>query len=179
MAQTNRSQVDRELLPGEKLLWSGRPRRGFLFHPASVLLIASILFIAGLVGGLIALNNMTHAIVVIEIVTAAAAKRFTATGVVSGLFILLGLIAIWGFVFYPLQRWKTFYALTDQRAVVIPGLLRRKARSFPLSSMNFTALTRRTGNKATVIFGDYPAWYAGMDVVAETESNGYLEVVWL
>ena len=165
MAQTNHSKVERELRPGEKLLWSGRPRRGFLFHPASVLLIASILFIAGLVGGLIALNNMTHAIVVIEIVTAAAAKRFTATGVVSGLFILLGLIAIWGFVFYPLQRWKTFYALTNHRAVVIPGLLRRRAKSFPLNSMNFTALTCRTGNKATVIFGDYPAWYAGMDVV--------------
>ena len=169
MTQATYSRMGKELRPGEKLLWSGKPKRGLLFHPASILLIVSILFIVGLIGGLLALNNMTHAIRVIEIVTSAARQRFTLTGLISGLGILLGLVAIWGFIFYPLQRRTTVYALTDQRAVVVLGLSGRKVRSFPLSSMNFTALTRRTGNKATVIFGEYPAQYAGMDVDQKQE----------
>ena len=114
MMQAEDIRVGREMRPGEKLLWSGRPRRGFMFHPVSILLIVSILFVVGLVGGLLALNGITHAIRVIEIVTEAARQKFTIKGLFSGLLVLLGLIAIWGFIFFPLERRKTSYALTDQ-----------------------------------------------------------------
>jgi hypothetical protein len=162
MTQTDEARIGEELRPGEKLLWSGRPQRGFLFHPASILLIISLLLIVGLIYGLITLHGIPQAIRIIEIVTAAARQRFTTTGLIAGLLVLFGLVAIWGFVFYPLQRRRTVYALTDQRAIIIPGLSSRRARSFELGSLNFTALTRLAGRRATIIFGAYPAHYAGM-----------------
>ena len=163
MSQTIDARVSGLLQAGEKVLWTGRSKRGFMFHPTSVLLIVCILLVAGLVIGLVALNNMKHSILIIEIITEAARQRFTTIGIFSGLFILLGLIALWGFVFYPLQRRKTVYAITDNRALVVSGLLFPRTVIYPLGEINFKALTRPSRGKATVIFGRYPDEYAEMD----------------
>lgn len=158
--------IQPELHPGEKLLWCGKPRRRFMFHPASIFLVVMIIFLFALIGGLILLNNMRHFIVVIEHLTSGASARVATTAFVSGLFILLGLVAAWGFVFYPLERRKTLYALTDQRLIIISGLLRRRAKSFDLSTVNFTALTEPVKGKATIIFGQVdPVQYGLTDAV--------------
>jgi hypothetical protein len=156
-------RIRQELHPGETLLWSGRSRRGFGVHPASIVLLLAVVLVIGLVAGLAALNNMQHTIRIIEIVTEAARQRFTVTGIISGGSILLGVIAIWGFVFYPLQRMKTLYGLTEGRAVIIPGLSFGKPRSFALNSLNFLALARKGGTKGTVVSGEYPADYSKLD----------------
>ncbi len=147
------ARIQPELSPGEKLLWSGKPRRGFIFHPASLLLVIMILFVLALVGGFILVNNTLHFVKIIEHLTSGASARVFFTYVISGFFIVLGLVALWGFVFYPLERRKTIYALTDRRAIIVSGLFKHKAKSFDTKMMNFTALTRPVKGKATVIFG--------------------------
>jgi hypothetical protein len=156
-------RIRQELHPGETLLWSGRSRRGFGVHPASIVLLLAVFLVIGLIAGLAALNNMQHTIRIIEIVTEAARQRFTVTGIISGISILLGVIAIWGFVFYPLQRMKTLYGLTEGRAVIIPGLSLGKPKSFALNTLNFLALARKGGTKGTIVFGEYPADYSKLD----------------
>lgn len=153
MVQEIETRIRLELDSGERLLWSGKPRRGFMFHPASLLLVIMILFVFALVGGLILINNTLHFVKIIEHLTSGASAKVFFTYLISGFFIFLGLIALWGFVFYPLERRKTAYALTDRRAIIISGLLRQKVRNFDLKLMNFTALTQRVKGKATIIFG--------------------------
>jgi hypothetical protein len=153
-----------KLDPGERLLWSGKPRRGFMFHPASLFLVIMILFVFALVGGLILVNNTLHFVKIIEHLTSGASARVFFTYLVSGFFILFGLVALGGFVFYPLERRKTAYALTDRRAIIVSGLWQPKATSFDIKAMNFTALTQPVKGKATIIFGQVdPDRYGAAD----------------
>lgn len=158
------AQIRPELRAGEKLLWSGKCKRAFMFHPRSILLIIMILFLFALVGGLILINNTLHLVKVLEHLTSGESARAFFTYLVSGFFILLGLVALWGFVFYPLERRKTAYALTDQRAIIVSGLFKQKAKSFGLNAVNFTALTEPSKGKATIIFGQVdPDQYGAND----------------
>jgi hypothetical protein len=164
MMQEIETRVRPQLDPKEKLIWYGKPRRGFMFHPASLLLIVMILFVFALVGGLILVNNTLHFVKIIEHLTSGASARVFFTYLTSGFFILLGMVALWGFVFYPLQRRKTAYALTDRRALIVSGLLRQKANSFDFKSLNFTALAQPVKGKATIIFGQVdPDQYGASD----------------
>ena len=166
MIQEIEATIRLKLDLGERLMWSGKPRRGFMFHPASLLLVIMILFVFALVGGLILLNNTLHFVKIIEHLTSGASAKVFFTYLISGFFILLGLVALWGFVFYPLERRKTAYALTDRRAIIVSGLLLRKAKSFDIKMMNFTALTQPAKGKATVIFGQVdPDQYGAADLL--------------
>src|SRR5512135_2302761 len=124
MTMATEARIQPELAPGEKLLWSGKPKRGFMFHPASLFLVVMIIFVFALVGGLILVNNTLHFVKVIEHLTSGASAKVTFIYLTSGFFILIGLVALWGFVFYPLERRKTVYALTDRRAIIFSGLIR-------------------------------------------------------
>ena len=180
MIQEIEARIHPELDPGERLLWSGKPRRGFMFHPASLLLVIMILFVFALVGGLILVNNTLHFVKVIEHLTSGASARVFFTYLISGFFILLGLVALWGFVFYPLERRKTTYALTDRRAIIVSGLFKQKAKSFDLKTMNFTALTQPVKGKATIIFGQVdPDQYGAADPEQKQSGNQHLEAVWI
>ena len=164
MAQGAEARILPELGPGESLLWSGRPHRGFMFHPVSLLLIVMLVFVFALVGGLIMVNNTLHFVKVIEHLTSGASARVFFIYLVSGFFILLGLVALWSFVFYPLERRKTAYALTSHRAIIISGLFRPRAKSFDLKTLNFTALSRPVKDKATIVFGEVdPDQYGAAD----------------
>lgn len=158
------AQIRPELRQGETLLWSGKSKRGFMFHPRSILLIIMILFLFALVGGLILINNTLHLVIVLEHLTSGESAGALFTYLVSGFFVLLGLVATWGFVFYPLERRKTAYVLTDREAIIVSGLLKQKIKSFELDAINFTALTEPSKGKATVVFGQVdPDQYGASD----------------
>jgi Mg-chelatase subunit ChlD len=164
MLNKMKTWIQPELVPGEALLWSGKPRRGFTFHPASLLLIIMILFVLALIGGLILVNNTLHFVKIIEQLTSGESARVFFTYLVAGSGILLGMVALWGFVFYPLERRKTTYTLTDRRAMIVSGLWQRKTKSFDIKMMNFCALTQAVKDKATIIFGQVdPDQYGAAD----------------
>jgi hypothetical protein len=100
------------------------------------------------------LDNMTHSIHIMEILTAGPRFKFTVIGLFASLFIGLGLVSFWSFVFYPIERRNTTYTLTTQRAIIFSRLLWRKVKSFDLNSINFISLTEPANNTATIIFGE-------------------------
>lgn len=109
--------VEREVGRDERVLWSGRPDRGRWFMPVDLLLVPFSLFWCGFV--------------VLWEAVALAAVGAKGAGVVGYLFplfglpfVIVGLYLVFGRLL--VRRWirnRTFYALTDKRAIcVAPSL---------------------------------------------------------
>jgi hypothetical protein len=138
-------RLENELEPGERLLWSGRPRRGLPFERYD--------------GCLVPFSFLWYGIV-----TAAAIK--TVRGGDWGfdvllapplyIMILLLSIAIWllpgRFVVDVWRRIRTSYGLTDRRALIVDGLVRRRVRSLPLATLSWVELTHHGDGSGTVAF---------------------------
>ncbi|MBT8469531.1 MAG: PH domain-containing protein [Deltaproteobacteria bacterium] len=87
-----------------------------------------------------------------------AAKTGQPMGFVMALFgipfVLVGLYLIAGRFFVDSHmRAKTHYGVTDQRAVIVSGLLSRKVTSLPFKSMPQVTLTERSDGSGTITFG--------------------------
>jgi len=90
--------------------------------------------------------------------------------VTAGLFtlgkFLLGIYLILGrFWVDAATRARTFYGLTDRRAIIVSGLLSRTVKSLSLQTMTDVTLTERGDASGTIAFGQVPPWagmYGGM-----------------
>jgi hypothetical protein len=80
-------------------------------------------------------------------------------------FVLMGLyITIGRFFADARQRARTYYALTDQRVVIIAGLFSRQVKSLPLRTLQDITLDERGDQSGTISFGAGNAmanWFAG------------------
>jgi hypothetical protein len=164
------------LVPGEKLLWSGKPGGGIIFRRASLFLIilTSVLLGSG-IGAALLLDNLKQTIPSIEIFRAGSITGIAILVLFGSLFSILSLIVLWGFVVNPIQRHNTRYALTDQRAITVSGLLKRKAISFNLRSVDFLSLTKQLKGRASIILGEVdPIAYGLLDPVRKQKIiNGW------
>jgi hypothetical protein len=125
-----------DLMPGERLLWSGRPRTGLqLGWGHAVFFLLSLAWTA-----------LSHF----------AVRSFLAQHDREGLlvalaFAALGLFGLVGAA--PLDarsREATAYGLTDRRAIVVEGLLRRRVRRLPLGSLAKLDLKERDDRSGTI-----------------------------
>ncbi|MBI4332352.1 MAG: VWA domain-containing protein [Chloroflexi bacterium] len=167
MSQETEEIIHKELHPEEKLLWSGKPRHGIVFHRVSIFLVVlTVILLGSVAGAVLLLNDVKETITAIEHFRAGPVAGIVVLALFGSSFGGLSLILLWGFIFNPIQRRRTSYALTDRRLITISGLLNPKARSFDLSSINFISLTEPTHGKATIIFGQVdPVSYGLTDPV--------------
>ncbi len=99
---------------GEQLLWSGRPRQGFVFRPIDFLLVPFSL----LWGGFAILWEYS-AIVKIPLATDGIGLLFPIIGAV---FSIIGLYLIIGrFLVDRFHRAHLTYGITDHRAIIVSG----------------------------------------------------------
>ena len=134
-----------ELNPGEQIIWTGRPKQGFLLRPAYVFvmlfgLLFSVLgivfeFLAFFGGGPV--NSVVLALPL----------------VLLGFYFLFG-----GFLVDIAQRRKTYYALTTRRAIIVTGRRNRVVRTFVLSNMPGVYLDVQSMGSGTISFGVIPPW---------------------
>jgi hypothetical protein len=69
-------------------------------------------------------------------------------------FVLIGLYMIFGrFLIDAKQRERTFYGVTDQRIVIISGLMSRKVKSLSLRTLSDVSLSEKTDRSGTITFG--------------------------
>ncbi len=142
LEQTVRSQ----LASNEKLLWTGQPRPGLRLRATDALAIPFSLLWCG------------FAIFWEWSVLKPGAPGFFALWGIP--FVAIGLYVVFGRFFVDaLQRARTYYALTDQRALIISGLVNRQTKSLPLRTMSDITVAERVDGSGTITLAPSTGMY--------------------
>jgi hypothetical protein len=146
MVNDPESVIQRELDPTEKLLWYGRPPLGLRLRAHDAFLIPFSL----MWGGFAIFWE-------VSVVAQGAGLFFAIWGVP---FVLIGLYLIIGRFFVDAwQREKTYYGITPQRIIIVPGLLNRNVKSLNLHTLSDLSVSERTSGSGTITFGPTPPWW--------------------
>jgi hypothetical protein len=136
------NEIAQVLDSGESLIWSGAPRQGMLLRASDAYMIPFSLLWGGFAifweAGVLRMNGPT-------------AGFMSIWGIP---FVLIGLYMIVGRFFVDARiRAKTFYGLTNRRAIIISGLLSRTINSLPLRTLTDISLQERRDRSGTVLLG--------------------------
>ncbi len=132
--------IQRELEPGEQLLWAGQPMQGIRFRRADIFMIPFTL----LWGGLAFFWEWT----VWEMNAPLLFKLFGIPFVLVGLHIMVG-----RFFLDAKQREKTFYGVTDERILILSGLTKKTVTSLNLRTLHDISLTQESDGSGSITFG--------------------------
>jgi hypothetical protein len=127
--------ITAHLLPGERLLWAGRPKQGLLLRGEDAFLIPF-----SLVWSLPVLSRLASG--------ASLSDPIDLLFLVMGLYLLLGrfLVDAW-------LRSRTYYGVTDRQAVIVSLSTASEMRSVSLRTLSDLKLTLRRGGKGTIELG--------------------------
>jgi hypothetical protein len=140
------SEIERALRPelgaGERLLWSGQPRRGLRLripHP-----------VQSDVGRFCPLLGAVR-------LPGRRALFFRLWGIP---FVLVGLYLIVGRFFADAwQRARTYYGITNERVLIVSGLFQKQVKSLALRSLSEVTLSERGDRSGSITFGAVPVMY--------------------
>jgi hypothetical protein len=123
------------------------PRQGVRFRPADIFMLPFSL----LWGGFAIFWEYS-------VVSNGAPFFFTLWGVP---FVLVGLYIIVGrFLVDSYQRARTYYGVTDQRVIILGGLMNRDVKSITLQGLNDVSLNERSDRSGSITFGPTNPMYA-------------------
>lgn len=161
MIVSNEQSLMRELGRDERLLWSGVPRRGIVFRSSDVIAIPFSL----LWGGFAMFWEYS-------VLTTSAPSFFGIWGVP---FVLMGLYMIVGRFFADAYlRGRTQYGVTNQRVIIVSGMLSREVKSLPLAPMADITLNEQSNRAGSIQFGPTPpgrSWMVGTPWPGATRSQ--------
>jgi len=141
-----------DLIRDEKVVWAGQPDRRFRFSSGDIFLVPfSLLWggfalfweagVLGLIGG-----------------DGQAPTFFALWGIP---FVLVGQYMIWGrFVYKAYKNRRTFYALTNQRALILSTTRSRQMQTVFLHQVPTINKTVRRDGSGVLQFGSSPNWAA-------------------
>lgn len=141
--------VRRQLSSQEQLLWTGRPKQGIIFRGMDAFLIPFGLLWTGMVG-FATVGMLTHP----EGVQSPIAYF------IMPLFLGLGLYFLFGrFLVDSAIRRKTYYGLTNERAIIVSGLFQATVKSLHLRSLSDVTISEK-GAEGTIMLGPTAPWAA-------------------
>ena len=133
-----------ELGRGERLLWSGQPRRRIVFRASEFFMTPFALMWGGF-----AIFWEWHAL------TAPNAPPFFALWGIP--FLLIGFHLIFGrFLLEIWQRSKTYYGVTNERVLIVSGLFKRNVKSLSLRNLPELSVSEGSNGVGTISFGGGP-----------------------
>jgi hypothetical protein len=133
-----------DLLPGERVLWQGRPIRHPLLRPPDAFLIPFSLLWSGMVlTGLVATVTRDPGSLGILVILV----PFSAIAV----YLLVG-----RFLVRAIASRRARYAVTDQRVVILGGLSGTRVRSAYLDALPPPVVKERPDRSGSVAFGAFP-----------------------
>lgn len=137
-----------ELMPGEAIEWIGQPNSSAFFHREDWFAVPF-----GIVWGVVSLTFLLGALRLVDIGQKGPWNPFEVA--MAALFTAVGQYLIWGRIVY--RRWKkrrTFYALTNRRALIIEYGFRRRISSSVLWD-GLTLIHKRVhhGGVGSICFG--------------------------
>lgn len=136
-------ELENELRPmldrGERLVWTGQPKRGLRFRRTDLYLVPFSLFWMGFV-------------VVWEYMALKMDAGFFALFGIP--FILVGLYLLIGrFFFDALLRKKTVYGITPDRVIIKSGVFSRQTTSYSIRTLPELVLNEKADGSGTISFG--------------------------
>ena len=145
-------QIQPQLLSGESLLWSGRPRQGLFFRHSDAFLIPFSLLWGG------------FAIFWEYNVYKSGAPTFFL--VFGGFFVVVGLYLIFGrFIMDALVRRKTYYGITKDRVLIVGRFPTTTTKSLGLSTLSDMTMSNNTDQSGSILFGPQQSnanWFNGL-----------------
>jgi hypothetical protein len=142
------AELNSQLLPGERIVWSGRPKTGLLLTRRDWIMVPF-----SLVWGGFAIFWES------AVITKAGVPPFFP--VVGGLFVLAGLYLVVGrFFFDAWIRGRTYYALTNERVLILRAGPFGQFTALSLDRLPDASLTERGNGVGTVRFGQSGLWGA-------------------
>jgi hypothetical protein len=132
--------IQRQLDPGERVLWTGQPRQGVLLRGSDAFVIPFSL----LWGGFAFFWEWS-------VIQSGAPLLFALWGipfVVMGIYIVVG-----RFFVESWQRSKTHYAVTNERVLIVDGLRKTTVRNARLSGLADISLSEHANGAGTITFG--------------------------
>jgi hypothetical protein len=142
------SVIRLQLASEERLLWNGRPPQGFVFRGVDAFMIPFSL----LWGGFALFWEYS------VISTDKASLFFMLWGIP---FVAIGLHFIFGrFLVDAKQRANTSYGVTNQRVIIVSGILSKKIKSLNLRSLSDLSLDEKSNGSGIISFGasSFPTW---------------------
>lgn len=129
--------------PEERVLWFGQPITGLRLRPQDAYIIPFSLLWCGFA---------------IAWETSAIRQGSSVFFMLWGMpFISAGLFLVFGRFFWDAaSRAKTWYAVTDQRLILLTGLFSRQTRSLQLQNLPEISLNERRDGNGTIVFGSNP-----------------------
>jgi hypothetical protein len=134
------SPISRELASGERALWSGQPHQGITLRGSDALMIPFSL----LWGGFAFFWEWS-------VLQTDAPLLFALWGIP---FVLIGIYMIIGRFFVEAwERSRTYYAVTNERILIVDGLFKTTVRSVSLRTLTDISLSERSDGVGTILFG--------------------------
>lgn len=131
------NELQQELLADEKLLWSGRPKKGIVFRLSDVFYIPFSILWCGF-----AIFWET------SVVTSNAPFFFRLWGipfVCAGLYITIG-----RFFYDKMNRDKTVYGITNQRVIIKSGVVNTTVESFNIKTLFNLGIDEKSDGSGTI-----------------------------
>lgn len=137
--------VNAQLVPGEQLLWAGRPKQGFALRGWDILHVpfAVLLAVVGTTFTIVELREPSEPGAIVFALLAALAGFYGA------------------FLRFFVDRWQrsqTFYAVTDQRAIILTKEGRSYVHSVNLKTLKDVTYSRRSDGTGTIEFERPSYW---------------------
>jgi hypothetical protein len=145
------NEFDNFLEKDEKIIWSGRPKKGVVFRPADLFLIPfSLLWLGGVSFWFITAFNQS--------------PSFSLFGIP---FILIGLLFTFGrFIIDIKQRERIHYAITNDRIIIKSGYFKSSIKSLQIKSLSNIIYNERNDGSGSIEFGPknpLMIWGSGMN----------------
>jgi hypothetical protein len=146
MIATN-EELRAQLSSGERLLWSGQPRQGLVLRGSDTFAIPFSL----MWGGFAIFWESS-------VLDSSAPGFFVFWGIP---FVLIGLYLIIGRFFVDAkQRAHTFYGVTNERIIIVTGVLNRSVKSLNLRTLSDISLTEGKNDEGSISFGGGSQFYS-------------------
>jgi len=144
--------ISPELSADEKILWCGQPCDGFQFSALNVMTLPFGIALSG-VGAFLGLSAW-QTLITRPSVTYPSFSGLLPVIVIGIGFITAGLLLIGG-MFYLDRYWRrnTYYAVTNQRIIVITKWLATNVLTLALQQIPLVTLTTRSNGSGNIVFG--------------------------
>lgn len=150
----SQNAIAQALDSGESLIWSGTPRHGLVLRPSDAFMVPFSFLWGGFAifweAGVLRMHGPN----------AAFMSVWGIPFVLAGLYLIVG-----RFFVDARMRARTFYGLTDRRAIIISGAFSRTINSLPLRTLTDISLQERSDRSGTILLGrpqPYSSWSSGM-----------------